>query len=175
MKSMITIPFTAIIIIMIMQPMIEIYSLMTHKVELGAAILNSCRAARNNAVMDYYFEGGGNAADLEAYIDDVKIMEFFADAFSKTLGVDNPQIDLSGNTVRFDGNQRWNWIKVVIEWDDEEDGNHLDGRIISRATVELKTPYMFKTGLLKRLIGQDGDNHGYHITELRLFDVQIVN
>ena len=178
MKNAIIGTFIAIFMLTVSQPLLEVFNVLTEKVELGAAILNSCRAARNNALMHSYYDTGNESksiGDLNSTIDKDKFWEFFVEALSETLGLDEP----TTGSNRFGGDGRWNWIEVDIDWIDDTtygdrtDYDELDGRTISTALVTLETPYKFKTGLLSRLF--TGDSHGYNITEERTFIVHIVN
>ena len=179
MRNVIIGTFIAIFALGISQPLLEVFNVLTEKVELGAALMNSCRAARNHALEENYYEAmniGGlamNIGDLDAFIDEDRFRYFFAKAFAATLDVSI--IDDSSDPVIFGANGRWNSIRVYIDWEDDIDTNELEGRTVSMATVELVTPYRFKTGLLQRLIAGDNVSHGYYITETRPFMVQIIN
>ena len=157
------------------QPLIEIANVLKDKVTLGAAILNSCRAARNNALasLDYY-NGGGNMGDLNASIDEDGFRSFFAESFSETLGVDI--INASTNPMRFGENARWGEISVRIDlaYNDASDFSFVfSGRGMSRITVRLETPYVFRTGLLQSMAG--ASEGCYNIEETRVFFVQMIN
>jgi hypothetical protein len=95
--------------------------------------------------------------------------EEFARAFSATLDVDI--IDDIGNPVRFAANDRWGAISVSINFGYIESYD-FDERYISQAEISLTMPYIFKTGLLSRLIS---DANVYEVTENRVFLIQIIN
>lgn len=175
MKNMIIGIFVVVLAAAFAQPLIEFSNMLKEKVTLGAAILNSCRAARNNALasVDYY-DSGLNMGDMNAYIKEDAFRYFFAEAFSETLGV--AIIDSSANPMRFGGSERWNEItvRVDLEYDDTSDlGLGFSGRGMSRATVTLETPYVFRTSLLQQAATASGE--AYNIDETRVFVVQIVN
>ena len=164
-----------VLIAAFIQPLIEIANVLKEKVTLGAAILNSCRAARNSALAsgDYY-SGGENMGDLNAFLDEDRFRSFFAEAFSETLGVDI--VGMSANTIHFAANARWDSIDVRIdlEYDDASNfGLAFSGRGVSRATIQANSPYVFRTGILRSMA--DASGGGYRIEEKKVFLVQMIN
>lgn len=174
MKNMIIGILVVILIAAFIQPLMEFSNVLKEKVTLGAAILNSCRAARNNALasVDYY-DSFRNIGDLNAYIEEDEFRRFFAEAFSQTLRVD--VIDNSVNPMRFRGNEYWNEITVWVdfEYDTAEHKSDFSGRSISKATVEAETPYLFRTALLQA--AASASRVEYKIEEKAFFLVQIIN
>jgi len=172
MKNMAIGIFVVILVMSFMQPLLEVSNLLKEKVTLGAAILNSCRAARNNAIasVDYY-GSEWNMGDMNAYIDEEEFRRFFAEAFAETLHLDD-SVDATVNPMIFRANERWNEITVWV-WLDYEDSGDFENRGITRATVEVETPYLFQTSLLQRAAA--ASSVVYDIREETVFLVQIIN
>ena len=183
MKTTIIGIFVTVLTLMLLQPLLEIANVLKEKVTLGTAILNSCRAARNNAIasFDDYFDGYSGdhkIGDLNAYIDEDMFREFFTEAFAETLRLNKTYS--SGGEIRFDSTDgRWGRITVFLSWD-YDDTNTFDydftGRMMNSVTIRIETPYVFRTGLLQTVVGAAGYAGGsYNITETRTFIVQIIN
>ena len=171
MKNMVIGILVALLASAFIQPLIEVSNVLKEKVALGAAILNSCRAARNNALASVnYYDSDRNMGDLNAYIDIVEFRRFFAEAFSETLGVG--VIDSTVNPMRFGASARWDEITVDISLDYEDSGD-FENRGVSGAVVAAETRYLFRTGLLQRAASASGASHSIH--ETRTFSVQIIN
>ena len=176
MKNALIGTFIAILILIFLQPLLETFNVLTQKVELGAAILNSCRAARNNALMDAY-DGYGeqNIGDLDAHIDPDAFTRFFAQAFEQTLNLTT--VSISDDQIRFESNDgHWNEITIFISWEYDDTysfGYDFIGRGMSRATLEVETPYVLRTNILRAAVG--GAGFVFNITETRTFIVQIIN
>ena len=171
--------FVSFLIIALLQPLIEASNLMKDKVVLGSAILNSCRAARNNALstVDYYVYDGEELiiGNLSAFLEEKEFCAFFAEAFCETLGVD--LIGPSENPMIFDGNGLWNKITVDIELEFDKgaypDTEQFENRGVGKVIVNVETPYLFRTSLLKTFVEITGGE--YTIKETRVFLVQIIN
>ena len=161
----------AILAAAFIQPLIEVSNVLKEKVTLGAAIMNSCRAARNNALTSVnYYSSDRNMGDLNAFIDEGEFRRFFAEAFSETLGVGI--IDSAANPMEFGASERWGAITVDVRLDYDESGD-FENRGRSTATVEVETPYVFRTSLLQK--ASASSEVAYNITETRVFSVQIIN
>ena len=166
-----------ILIVMLMaalaQPLIEFSIVINESVALDAAVLNSCRAARNNALASADYYGSGQIlGDLNACIEEDEFRRYFAEAFSETLGVGI--VDSSANPMRFGENERWNNITIWVDFEYDDGG--FDGRGVSRATIEAETPYKFRTSLLRSASTLSGGT--YNLGERgapMTFIVQIVN
>jgi len=172
MKNMVIGIFVLFLAVAFLQPLIEVSNVLKEKVTLGAAILNSCRAARNNALasVDYDDYHDMNMGDLNAFIEEDEFRRFFAEAFSETLGVDI--LDLGAGPIRFRANERWNEITVSVYLGYDDSGG-FENRGMGEATVELETPYLFRTSLLQMAAASSG--LAYSLNETRSFSVQIIN
>ena len=173
MKNMMIGILIVILMAALAQPLIEFSIVINECVALDAAVLNSCRAARNNALASAEYYGSEQIlGDLNAYIDGDEFRRFFAEAFSETLGVGI--IDASANPMRFGENDRWNKITVWVDFD--YDDGAFDSRGVSKATIEVETPYKFRTGLLRSASAVSGGT--YNLGERgapMTFIVQIIN
>ena len=172
--------FIAVLLLTFLQPLIEMANVMKEKVTLGAAILNSCRAARNNALESYdgYFDdyaGDHKMGDLDAFIEEDMFREFFAEAFGQTLNLGVTYS--SGGKISFESiDGRWGemTVEVDLEYDDADVFDFdFSGRRMSSATVRVETPYVFRTVPLKTMASITGGV--YRITETRKFIVQMIN
>ena len=171
MKNMFIGVFVVILAAAFIQPLIEVSNALKEKVTLGAAILNSCRAARNNALVSVsYYDSDRNMGDLNAYISEAEFRRFFAEAFSETLGVG--VIDPGADPMRFEANNRWNAITVEVQLEYDGSGD-FENRGKSIVTVAAVTPYVFRTSLLQE--ASDASRVVYNITETRVFTVQVIN
>ena len=177
MKNMVIGIFLVFIMLALAQPFVEFSSLLTDKVTLDAAVLNSSRAARNDALQARYIESMSYLGDLDANIIESLFRESFAEAFSKTLGVN--LIESKVNRMVFSGNDRWNEITIDLTIDFEESDLH-GHTVIDRAIVgiEVDTAYVYRTSLLAMMAAATGDTHRVNIgarSEPFVFTVQIVN
>jgi len=174
MKSMIIGILAVFLVAALTQPLVEFAVVINESVALDSAIMNSCRAARNNALasVDYYYSDR-IIGDLNASIEEDMFRRFFAEAFSETLGVSI--IDASANPMRFGENERWNATTVWVDYDYDESGA-FGSRGISSVTVEVETPYKFRTSLLQIAAVATGGtyNLGQRGAPMTFF-VQIVN
>ena len=176
MKNMVVGILVVFLVAAFTQPLIEFSNILKDKVMLNAAIRNSCRAARNNALAstDYSDSSGPNMGDMNACIKENDFRRFFAEAFSATLGIE--VVDSKVNPMKFKAGKYWNEITVRIdlEYDDISDYDfNFSGRGASMVTVELKTPYLFWTKLLKSAV--KASDKVYSINETTVFLVQIMN
>jgi len=172
MKNLIIWIFVSILVIALLQPLIESFNVFTEKITISAAMLNSARAARNNAVL--YDE----LSELNSRIDYEDFMKEFARAFGHTLDIGI--IGVIGDTIEFAGNDRWGPISITMTFEyyeivsaNPEFGAHLEGRYMSRVTMKLEMPYIFKTGLLRTLFTEDPSD--FIVTDTRMFLIQVVN
>ena len=177
MKNPIIAVFAAIIVLALLTPLLEVFNVFTEKMILSAALLNSCRGATNDSLSDDYNDISRSAGDLNASIDRGEFMRLFAGAFSATLGIS--VVDDSGpGPVLFAPGGRWGPISVGIEWEDGDtsaSGFGFGGRGMSSVRVDLTTPYIFKTGLLRKYAGSFGSGNEYIINESVSYIVQIIN
>ena len=165
-----------------MQPMIETANICKEKVVLGAAILNSCRAASKRALSE------DELRDLDAKIDPKNFADYFAEAFGDTLSItqDGPSI-VSGETVSMSfstTDERWDKIDIVLEFQNMVDidsyssytlFDHYDlGYNAAILDIYLTTPYVFRTYFLKKAIGALTISD-YNLTEKRQFVVRVLN
>ena len=97
-------PATLILITLLLtaaiQPVGELANILKEKVVLNAALLNSCRAARNNAVSIWHM------MNLEAYINQADFIQLYSDAFSESLDLDHDynRSTNTDNRVKFTSN-----------------------------------------------------------------------
>lgn len=174
MKNMMISILTALLIMAFAQPLLEYSNVLKEKVTLGAAILNSCRSARNNSIVSVdYFDSDMTIGDMNAYIDEDEFRHFFAEAFSDTLRVD--VIDEKSNPMRFRANKFWNEITVNVDIENDISDYHprFSGRSMSKVTVEVRTLYLFRTGLLQA--AANTSRVEYPIAGKKVFLVQIIN
>ena len=147
------------------QPLIEMSIALTDKVQLGAAMLNSCRSARANALTNSQMRDLNAAIDLESF------SEYFAEAFCETLNL--TENSLPGTAMVFtslDG--RWETITVRLDLYTFTD-DYLGDREAIQAEISLTTQYIFRTPLLREMAAIFPA--AYNITETRRFDVQMTN
>ena len=156
------------------QPLLEFAVVLNERVALDSAIMNSCRAARNNALasVDYY-SSDLIMGDLNAYIQGDEFRRFFAEAFSETLGVGI--IDASVNPIRFGENARWNAATIWVGFDYDDSGGN-DGYGVSSVTIEVEIQYRFRTRLLQIAAAASGGTYNLgQRGEPMTFYVQVVN
>jgi hypothetical protein len=155
-----------LLLIAFLQPLIEMSNVLKEKVTLSAAILNSCRAARNNALVDEEMR------DLNAQISEELFKQYFAEAFCETLELNMISPSGSpGDMVFSSSSGRWNNISVSLSFSQH---TFSSGREGTRMELELSTPYVFRMSILRELAGLLPDNN-FEIIEVRSFDVQIIN
>jgi len=145
----------------------EFANILKEKLVLNAALVNSCRAAHNNSLDIWYM------MNLDAHVGEDDFIQLFSDEFAKSLDLTH-NFDKSANTdnrVVFVSNAgRFNAITVSFEYSDAADSH---GRPVTRVTVNLRTPYMFRTYWLSLVNGVSNDD--YLLTDNREFIVQIIN
>ena len=159
--------FVATFVLLLFQPLVETTNLFTEKVALDAAVMNSCRAAQKNSLM------GSSLRDLNASVQEALFRQYFAESFSKTLGLDI--VDKISSPMLFrssDGKSKWGQMTVALEWLEEE-SDDFDARVVTKVNVKVETPYAFKTDILKRAVGKPG--HRYVLKEETTFVLQVVN
>ena len=153
----------------IIQPLIETSNVLKEKIALGAAILSSCRAARNNALMDDYMR------DLNANIDEAAFKQYFAEAFCQTLELDLISPAGGGDMVFSSSSGRFEPITVSLTLNAPTDLYFTEREVIT-AQIALSTPYVFRTSLLKQAFSaMPPASHRFLVTETRVFEVQIIN
>ena len=162
--------------VVFLQPMLETANVLKDKVALGAAILNSCRAASSRALTDE------DRRDLDAVTDKAKFAEYFAEAFSDTFNTALEGMpSVSGDTVsmRFSACERWDRIDILLEFQDkasiDSSGMGYDlGYNEAILDISLTTPYVFRTHLLQQVMNALPANI-FIITENRRFVVRVIN
>ncbi|GHU50708.1 hypothetical protein AGMMS49975_02280 [Clostridia bacterium] len=162
MKSAVYAIFAAFVTIAFLQPLIETANLLTEKVRLDSALLNSCRAARYNSLVDERMR------DLNAEIEEDIFKEYFAEAFSQTLKLNILSPESGKMAFSSSHGGRYEKITVALSISPSED---FGGRSVAVAELDLSTPYVFQTALLRRV----ASGSAYQINERRLFKIQVVN
>ncbi|MCL2048459.1 MAG: hypothetical protein FWG87_07000 [Defluviitaleaceae bacterium] len=166
MRSIAVAILVIVLLVAILQPLIETSNVLKEKVTLGAAILNSCRAARSNALNDE------DMRDLNAYINETMFKQYFAEAFCETLELDLISPIGAGDLVFSSPSGRWGVITVSLQLDSPSD-LYFSGREVIKADISLSTPYVFRMSLLRETAGLLPS--AFMITETRGFEVQIIN
>jgi len=165
MKNMIIGIFTAIMLLIFLQPITEFANILKEKVTLDAAVLNACRAARNNALL------ATDMRDLNAGIDGELFIAYFSIAFMETLNLES--LYSSGGEHRFKSlDSRWNPIIVRIDHE-RNNSDDINGRMVSKAVIQVETTYIFRTSLFKMVYDVSGNN--LSLIETRQFIIQIIN
>ena len=156
------------------QPLIEFAIVLNERVALDSAIMNSCRAARNNALAAaYYYRSDRIVGDLNAYIEEAEFRRYFAEALAETLEVSI--IDSTANPIKFGGNRRWNSVVIWFGFDYDDDGD-FEGHGAGSVTIEVETPYKFRTALLRTAADASGGTYNLgRRSEPMTFYVQVVN
>ena len=162
-----------------MQPMIETANICKDKVALGAAILNSCRAASNLTLEDDKWR------DLDAKIDPGEFAKNFAEAFGETFNISQEGSPIvSGDTASLKFSAGGQWDKIAIQLVFQGTANiatnvglfsHYDlGYNEAIVDISLTTPYVFRTKLLQQVM-RVSPTSSYNITEKRRFIVRVIN
>ncbi|MDR2711600.1 MAG: hypothetical protein LBB91_00615 [Clostridiales bacterium] len=162
-----------------LQPMIETANVFKEKVALGAAIRNCCRAASNYALVDdvYVDWDRGSRPNLDAVIDKEKFAEYFAEAFGNTFEIGSPDIIGDFDTLIFPESERWDNIRIELDFEDMAGLSSTDydlGYNAAILTIELTTPYVFRTKLMQQAMGSL-DKYDFTISENRKFMVKVIN
>ena len=172
----------AVLLTAAIQPLGELANILKEKVVLNAALMNSGRAAHNNALNIWHM------MNLEARVNENDFIELFSEAFSRSLNLSHNFIRSANvnNTVVFTSNdedERFNPITVEfsfehnIRYSDIDDIDFGDtvyhDRPVTVVTVRMETPYLFRTFLLRQANGVSNDD--YLITETRKFLLQVIN
>jgi type IV secretory pathway VirB6-like protein len=156
--------FMALMLTVFAQPLIETANVFKDKITLSAAISNSSRVARINALK--YEE----LRDLEADIDEEgAFRRHFAEAFGNTLGL--ICADPLASRMRFSApGRQWNdiFIDIVFEYRDSDSGFD---RQMAEVRIALETDYAFAT----RFVEEVSRGGSYRISEERVFMMQIIN
>jgi hypothetical protein len=137
-------------------------------------LVNSARAANNNAMNIWHM------MMLDAVVNEDDFISFFSQSFSDSLGL-TYDISAAGNTVVFTSvNDRFNDITVSFEFERDftpagSDAFVLvhDNREVTLVTLEMETPYLFRTFWLRTVNGVSNDN--FLLRSTRPFIVQVVN
>ena len=154
-----------------LQPLIETANVLKEKIALETAVLNSCRAAKNNSLLEVVSDDNYGISDLDAYISVERFKAHFARAFADTLNLD--ETIYSSHMSFTSPSNRWNQINVWVSLDDYDSGGRFEGRSVSKIIVRLETNYVFRTNLLQAAVGDGGNS--YKITIERPILVQIIN
>ncbi|MDR0570232.1 MAG: hypothetical protein LBG71_03295 [Clostridiales Family XIII bacterium] len=142
MKNTVIALLLVIIAVAFTQPLVETLNVVKEKVTLDAALKNACRAARHNALSE------ARLGDLDAKVEEDGFTEHLKKAFAETLDL-VPTVS-AGGQLRFTSPRgRWNEISLsVTQIHDESDA--FDERGVTKTMLELETPYVFRTALLKK-------------------------
>ena len=165
MRKIISVILIVILAAVIIQPLIETANVLKESLTLDAAIENSCRAAQNNSLV---YEELGNQ---NASIDKDAFREGFSEAFEDTLGL--TRLDSRDNLFSFtSSSRRWHQIDVTIDMAPVINDGLVDLRV-NMVTVNIDTPYVFRTALLKAAVGEKTEN--FRIRLERRFVVQVTS
>ena len=165
MRKTITVILIVILAAAIIQPLIETANVLKESLTLDAAIESSCRAAENNSLI-YEELGRQNAG-----IDKNAFREGFSEAFEDTLSL--TRLDSRDNLISFTSpSKRWNQIDVKIDIVPVIIDGQMDPQS-SKVTVNIDTPYAFRTALLKAAVGEKTEN--FRIRLERTFIIQVTN
>ena len=171
----------AILLSAAIQPLGELANILKEKVVLNAALVNSCRAAQNNAVNIWYL------MNLDAFVNPDDYMELFSDAFSESLGLAHDfdrRTNGDNRVITFTSAERFADITVEFEfenfgYDDDSLSYEIIGvsgfhdRRVTLVTVSMETPYHFRTFWLREANGITSDD--YLLTDTRKFLVSVIN
>jgi len=179
MKWPATLFLVAILLSAAIQPIGEFANILREKVVLNAALINSGRAARNNAISIWHM------MNFEAYINEADYIQLFSDALSESLDLShdyNRNTNTDNRVTYASNNDRFNDITIHFAFqnttysglNDADIGitNYHD-RPVTLVTVTMETPYLFRTFWLRSLNGISNDD--YLLMDTRKFLVQIVN
>ena len=157
------------------QPVGEFVNILREKVVLNSALMNACRAARDNSLNIWYM------MNLDAHVNEDEFVSEFSRAFAKSLNL--AAINRVGNELEFISNDgRFNVISITFdmeyttyeELDDDSLGvtdNH--DRPVTLVTARMETPYKFRTYWMKQANGVSNDR--YRLTATRKVLMQIIN
>jgi len=168
----------AIISAAALQPIIEFANVLKEKIVINAAMVNSSRAAQVNAVNIW------GMMDMQAHVDEERFAYYFAEAFSQSLNLTLTEHDVSmygGETrLRFSSNdERFNDFEITVSMErrlyDEYAAEFygLPDRYITVVTINLATPYYFRTYWLRTVNGVSNDD--YLLEQTRSFMIQVIN
>ena len=149
----------------LVQPLVEVALVCKDRVEVGAAITNSVRAAKKECY-SYY-----GIRDLNADADKTAFMETFAQTFGESLKLDLMYI--SGDTMVFQPrNNKYNTFRVDCTFIPSYYGDRRQTRICIESTSE----YKFKTKYLRDAQDIIKANSGtYKLNHRRWYNLNVTN
>jgi len=156
-------------------PMIgEFINVLRERVVLDAALVNSARAANNNAMNIWHM------MMLDAVVNEDDFIRFFSESFSDSLGLSYNNAAIGNPMVFTSDSGRFNDITVSFAFDFNfvPSGGDVfalahDDRSVTLVTLEMETPYLFRTFWLRTVNGASNDN--FLLRATRPFIVQVVN
>ena len=173
-----------IVLAIFIQPIVEVSNSGREKIVLDAAITNSSRSAKKNAVTFMFMQ------ELEAIINKQMFVDEFEKAYCATLDLTrvspapgavipettNPVIlEYSSNTGRY------NNIVVSLDFEDGTDywdftGTHSASYLheVTNVTITYETDYVFQNGLMQFMNNADGSSD-YTITRTQTINVKMIN
>jgi len=174
-----------IVLAIFIQPIVEISNSGREKIIIDAAVLNSCRSAKNNALTFRLMQ------ELEAVVNRDAFASEFNRAFAPTLeltlvsptpGPDGSLPGLLPNPVVLEyqcnaGN--FNNITVTLDFENTNEVANVSGNYrylheVTNVTITYTTDYMFRSGLLQFLNDIPVGN-GYALARTQTINVKMIN
>ena len=157
------------------QPIGEFSNVLKEKIVLSSAMMNSCRAARDNTLNIWHMR------NLDTVINEDEFIREFSRAFAKSLNLS--AVSKGDNVLEFTSNDgRFNKITVAFNMDrmtyeelsDDSlgDMDYYD-RPMTLVTARLETPYLFRTFWLRQANGISNDH--YKLIDTRKILIQMIN
>ncbi|MCL2633124.1 MAG: hypothetical protein FWD34_01270 [Oscillospiraceae bacterium] len=162
MKSIAAVILAIVLLSVVITQLSETSNVLKEKVTLDAAVLTSCRVASGLSLEN------SELRDLELLINEAEFMQFFSEAFCSTLDVEliNAAVD---SMIFASPSGRFNDITLRFEFYTVD----YSGREVMIVRVDLSTPYVFRTALLREASGfATGVSH---ITGSQMFEIALVN
>ncbi|WP_026478107.1 hypothetical protein [Alkaliphilus transvaalensis] len=148
------------------EPLMEIAHVITEKVTLSSALINSSRAAKDRS-LDYY-----GVRDIDAVIEQGRFVAYFAEAFEDALNVrlTNNQNNRTLTFVPLD--DRRNTIQVTLDFVVSD--NYFNQKQ-TRVEARLESFYKYKTAYLIRAHQFFGSDVDYLMVLQRMYIISVRN
>ena len=148
-----------IVVMIIIQPIMEVAEVCREQVMISSATSNAFRAARDRSLI---YE---NQRELDAVAEIDDFMDYFAEAFADTLNLSIGTMSY-GNIEFYSYNDLYDDFTVEIDLYEETD---FGGDVITTVEINVSTNYKFKNKILKMITEQ------YELKQNRSYILSVKN
>ncbi len=159
--------FVVFLAVVLLQPIGEIMNLTKEKINLGTALTNAARSAKDRS-LEYEFQ-----INLDAQVNEEKFVRYFSESFEDAMNFTWTNKGQSSSKLVFRSNDgKYNEFIVELAFEDEED--LASEQIVTKVEMKAETEYKFKTKYLK-LAEDAGEDTPTKLTSERTLILSIKN